>query len=67
VIKRRILIVDDQIVVAKELEGRLTRLGYEVAGIASSEDEAIAMIAEATPDLGVDGHEAPGTREHRGC
>jgi PAS domain S-box-containing protein len=51
VIKRRILIVDDQIVVAKELEGRLTGLGYEVAGIASSEDEAIAMMAEAAPEL----------------
>jgi PAS domain S-box-containing protein len=51
VVKRKILIVDDQIVVAKGLEGRLTRLGYEVAGIASSEDEGIAMIAKATPDL----------------
>jgi CheY-like chemotaxis protein len=51
VAKRKILIVDDEIVVAKELEGRLTRLGYEVAGIASSEDEAIAMIANAAPEL----------------
>ena len=49
--KRRILIVDDQIVVARELEGRLTRLGYEVAAIASSKDEAIAMAAQAAPDL----------------
>jgi PAS domain S-box-containing protein len=51
VVKRRILIVDGEIVIAKELEGRLTRLGYEVAGIASSEDEAIAMIANAAPQL----------------
>lgn len=50
-VKRKILIVDDEIVVAKDLEGRLTRLGYEVAGMASSEDEAIAMIAKAAPEL----------------
>ena len=49
-VKRKILIVDE-IVVAKDLEGRLTRLGYEVAGIASSEDEAIAMIAKTAPDM----------------
>lgn len=49
--KRKILIVDDEIAVAEDLEGRLTRLGYEVAGIASSEDEAIAMIAKEAPDL----------------
>jgi len=51
VAKRKILIVDDEIAVAEDLEGRLTRLGYEVAGIASSEDEAIAMIAKEAPDL----------------
>jgi len=51
VVKRKILIVDDEIAVAEDLEGRLTRLGYEVAGIASSEDEAIAMIAKEAPDL----------------
>ncbi len=50
-IKRKILIVDDENVVARELEESLTRLGYEVAGIATSEDEAIAMIAKAAPDL----------------
>ena len=49
--KRKILIVDDEIIVARELEGRLTGLGYEVAAIASSEGEAIAMTAQAAPDL----------------
>ena len=65
-VKRKILIVDDEIVVAKELEGRLTRLGYEVAGIAPSEGAGFAMIARAAPDLvlmdmdlpGIDGWEA---------
>ena len=50
-VKRQILIVDDETVNAKELEGRLTKLGYEVAGIASSEADAIAMVARAAPDL----------------
>jgi PAS domain S-box-containing protein len=51
VAKRKILIVDDEIVVAKDLETHLTRLGYDVPAIASSEPEAIAMTARAVPDL----------------
>ena len=49
--KQKILIADDEIIVAKELERRLTKLGYEVTGIASSGDEANAMTAQAAPDL----------------
>ena len=49
--KRKILIVDDEILVARELEGQLTRLGYEVAAIASSGKEAISAAAQAGPDL----------------
>ena len=49
--KRKILIVDDEILVARELEGQLTRLGYEVAAIASSGEEAISAAAQAGPDL----------------
>jgi PAS domain S-box len=51
VAKRKILIVDDEIIVAKDLEARLTGLGYDVPAIASSEAEAIAMTARAAPDL----------------
>ena len=42
---RRILIVNGDVGVASELRGRLTKLGYEVAGMASSEAEAIAAMA----------------------
>ena len=49
--KRKILIVDDENVLARQLEGRLTRLGYGVAAIASSGSEAIAMMPHLTPDL----------------
>jgi len=51
VTKRRILIVDDEVVAARELEARLIALGYEVAGIASSRDEAIAMTSGSVPHL----------------
>jgi PAS domain S-box-containing protein len=48
--KLRILIVDDE-VIARELETRLTTLGYEVVAIAFSGDEAIAVAALTAPDL----------------
>ena len=48
--KRRILIVNVDDVVAREIEGRITGLGYEVAGLARSEAEAIAMRKEAAPE-----------------
>jgi PAS domain S-box-containing protein len=51
VAKRKVLIVDDKISVAKELEGRLSRLGYDVAAIASSGNHAMTMTIDAPPDL----------------
>jgi PAS domain S-box-containing protein len=51
VTRRRILIVDDEILVVRELEEQLTELGYEVAAIASSECETVDKTAQAAPDL----------------
>ena len=51
VAKRKILIVDDETIVARELGNRLIRLGYEVAAIASSGGEAISQMAQTSPDL----------------
>jgi PAS domain S-box-containing protein len=51
VAKRKILIVDDEMNVAKDLEARLTGLGYDVAAIATSEAEGLEMTAHAAPDL----------------
>jgi PAS domain S-box-containing protein len=51
VAKRKVLIVDDKISVAKELEGRLSRLGYDVAAIASSGNHAMTMTIDAPPDV----------------
>jgi len=47
----RILVVEDEIIIARELEARLQALGYETAGIAASGREAIALAEEEHPDL----------------
>lgn len=49
--KARILIVEDEILVARELEARLKAMGYSVEGIASTAEEAIHMVDEIRPDL----------------
>lgn len=63
----RILIVEDESVLAMDLELRLQRLGYEVAGTASCGEEAVQMAADLAPSLilmdvmlgaGIDGTEA---------
>jgi PAS domain S-box-containing protein len=51
VAKRTILILDDDVGRARELEQRLIRLGYDVSAIASSGREAIGIAAQAVPDL----------------
>jgi PAS domain S-box-containing protein len=47
----RILIVDDESTVARELETTLIACGFEVAAIASSGHEAIALAARTEPHL----------------
>jgi CheY-like chemotaxis protein len=47
----RILIVEDEHIVAWDLERRLTRLGYAVLGIVSSGQDAIEQALEFRPDL----------------
>jgi PAS domain S-box-containing protein len=49
--RRRILIVAEEMGVARELEKSLAELGYEVAAIASPGDEAIAARAEVQPEV----------------
>ncbi len=46
-----ILIVEDEIIVAMELEEKLRSLGYRVAGIVSSGEAAIRRVDETKPDL----------------
>jgi CheY-like chemotaxis protein len=47
----RILIVEDEILIALELECLLQDAGHEVLGIAASSEEAIAQAIHLQPDL----------------
>lgn len=46
-----ILIVEDERLVAMDLQQSLRRLGYDAFAIAASADEALARAAERTPDV----------------
>ncbi|MEZ4394898.1 MAG: response regulator [Polyangiales bacterium] len=47
----KVLIVEDEALVALDLELRLEGLGYSVVGTADHRDEAVALFAEHRPDL----------------
>ena len=47
----RVLIVEDEAVVALDVRHRLTRLGYVVAGIVDSGEDAVRKVEELDPDL----------------
>lgn len=49
--RRRILIVDDQRIIAADLEQTLARLGYSVVGVASAGEEAVRKAGELGPEL----------------
>jgi len=49
--KGRILVVEDEAVVALGIQNNLERLGYEVVGRASTGQEALALAQAAGPDL----------------
>jgi hypothetical protein len=47
----RILIVEDEGIIASHIASRLARTGYAVAGVAESSEEALARVDEVKPDL----------------
>jgi AmiR/NasT family two-component response regulator len=47
----RILVVEDEVIIAMEIKDRLSRLGYTVPAIVPSGEEAIRKVAEVNPDL----------------
>jgi CheY-like chemotaxis protein len=57
----RILIVEDEILIALELESLLQDSGHDVVGIAATSEEAVALAEDMRPDLAlVDIHLADG-------
>jgi DNA-binding response OmpR family regulator len=47
----RILVVEDESIIAEDLRARIERFGYEVSGTASTGDEALRLAAASPPDL----------------
>jgi len=48
---KKILIVEDEIIIAEDLQRKLKSMEYDIIGIASSGEEAIKKIKENNPDL----------------
>lgn len=49
--KTSVLIVEDEVIIAKDMSLTLTKLGYSVAGHCISGEEAILMAEEKQPDI----------------
>jgi CheY-like chemotaxis protein len=49
--KRTILVVEDEILIAEDLRGRLEELGYSVPAVAGSGEEALAFAGAIRIDL----------------
>ena len=47
----RILVVEDEILVAKDLEATLTRLGFEVCALCRTGAEALTALRRFRPDV----------------
>ena len=47
----KILVVEDEQIVALDVEAQLVRLGYEVVGVASTGKEALVLTQQTCPDL----------------
>lgn len=49
--KVRVLVVEDESIVSKDIQRSLERLGYEVAGASSTGEKAIELAKEEQPDI----------------
>lgn len=49
--KTSVLVVEDESIVAKDIQQSLTKLGYNVLGTASTGEKAIALATELKPDV----------------
>lgn len=49
--KKKVLVVEDEIIVARDVQKRLENLGYDIVGIAATADEAISLAKDKAPDM----------------
>ncbi|HHE38362.1 MAG TPA: response regulator [Candidatus Cloacimonetes bacterium] len=49
--KKRIIIVEDEIIIAEDIKQYLIKFGYEVVGMADNGEEAIKLAKELIPDM----------------
>ncbi|MBC5767652.1 sensor histidine kinase [Ramlibacter albus] len=49
--RQKVLVVEDELVVAEDLKDRLERMGFEVVGSTDDAQEAIALASSARPDV----------------
>jgi len=49
--KIKILIVEDELIIAEDIRMQLVKLGYDVSGMATSYNEAVDSIMKVLPDL----------------
>lgn len=61
--KLRALVVEDEFIIALELEMLLSELGIEVVGSANTGEKALALIAESKPDFVTMDIRLPGERD----
>ena len=50
-INNKILIVEDEAIIALEIEDRLITMGFQICGIASTGENAVLLVEEKVPDL----------------
>ena len=49
--KTSVLIVEDEVIIAKDLAQTLTKLGYTVAGHCTRGEDAVGMVEDKNPDI----------------
>jgi DNA-binding LytR/AlgR family response regulator len=47
----KILIIEDELIIAEDIRMQLLKLGYQVTGVAKDYDSALHLLEEDTPDL----------------
>ncbi len=50
-VRYRLLLVEDEALIALELERRLARMGFDVVGVADNSQDAMTLFLDAEPDL----------------